>query len=218
MAAIAAWFGKLRQALVSRFSRRPIATTDDLVEFIETRSAHIAQTSLYGYLKTRMGTQYPAFFEDDAFAGSINIAKSRLIVACIADLTVHAVGLATRHRALAREDCDGLARLCFGTAVERTAIEAGLDIAVEEAKSRFSARIGDVQWPVVARGEDAFVESPVELFDAAPIAEELKQYDRGIVTNSIRFRWREPRAELRERLDAAALWQHWADNREQFGR
>ena len=39
----------------------------------------------------------------------------------------------------------------------------------------------------------------------APVIDEYKALDREIVTNSIRFRWRDARDQLRRRLDAPAL-------------
>ena len=60
-----------------RFDKSAIRNVDDLAEFIQTRSSYVAQTSLYGYLKTRMGTRFRQVFEDDKFLPSINKAKWR---------------------------------------------------------------------------------------------------------------------------------------------
>ena len=40
---------------------------DDLENFIQTKSAWVSQVTLYGYLKTRMGTRYVLHFENDEF-------------------------------------------------------------------------------------------------------------------------------------------------------
>ena len=73
-----------------RFDKSPIQTLDSLVEFIQSRAAYVAQTALYGYLKTRMGTRFRVIFEDDEFAPSINNAKWSTYGACLSDLTVFA--------------------------------------------------------------------------------------------------------------------------------
>ena len=36
-----------------------------LAEFLNSRASHVAQTSLYGYLRTRAGTRFPELFDDD---------------------------------------------------------------------------------------------------------------------------------------------------------
>ena len=37
---------------------KKINSKEDLQNFIQERSAHVAQTTLYGYLKTRIGSRY----------------------------------------------------------------------------------------------------------------------------------------------------------------
>ena len=45
----------------------PINNIDDLKKFIKERSSLVTQTTLYGYLKTRMGLKYTMMFTDDIF-------------------------------------------------------------------------------------------------------------------------------------------------------
>ena len=54
---------------------RSINSKKDLQNFVQERSAHVTQTTLYGYLKTRIGTRYAIMVEDEKFSNSINIAK-----------------------------------------------------------------------------------------------------------------------------------------------
>ena len=50
---------------------RNISSKKDLKNFIQERSAHVTQTTLYGYIKTRIGSRYAMMFEDDVFLKSI---------------------------------------------------------------------------------------------------------------------------------------------------
>ena len=59
--------------ITSKF--RSINTKKDLENFIQERSAHVTQTTLYGYIKTRIGSRYAMMFEDEVFLKSINLAK-----------------------------------------------------------------------------------------------------------------------------------------------
>ena len=70
--AISTQFGRIFEI---RFDKSRIDTIAEFIKFIHTRSAYVAQTSLYGYLKTRMGTRFRIIFEDDAFQEPLNTAK-----------------------------------------------------------------------------------------------------------------------------------------------
>lgn len=188
-----------------RFERGPIRDCETLGNFIKTRAAYIGQTSLYGYLKTRMGTRYVEIFQNDAYVSSINEAKRHIFVACIADLTVFAVALIKSADNLLDDESNRLAQFLFQATVE-DAFEGDDEKNFRlQVLSDFSERIKATDWTGAGEGEGAFQQSPPALFDHAPIADELKQFDREIVTNSIRFRWRDVRQQLRKRLDCEAM-------------
>ena len=52
--------------------KKKINNLDDLEDFIQKKSAWVTQVTLYGYLKTRMGTKYVLHFDNEKFLGSIN--------------------------------------------------------------------------------------------------------------------------------------------------
>ena len=64
---------------------KSIKSKNDLENFIQERSAHVTQTTLYGYLKTRIGVKYIAMMEDERFLKSINLAKWNIYVVALAD-------------------------------------------------------------------------------------------------------------------------------------
>ena len=59
---------------IKKFFNKNITSVEQLQNFIQERSAHVTQTTLFGYLKTRIGTRYQMMFEDEEFSKSINIA------------------------------------------------------------------------------------------------------------------------------------------------
>lgn len=201
--------GNLRRIFAIRFDKSAIQSIDNLVEFLQTRSAYVAQTSLYGYLKTRMGTRFRQVFEDDKFLPSINKAKWQTYGACLSDLTVFAAAITGSENRLEDNRISDLAAACFETAVRQTfeGAEAG-EVRAEIVES-FEARLKLTHWPNAAIGEHAFSSSPEVLLEAAPIADELKEQDVEIVTNSIRFRWRDVREQLRKRIDRDAICAEW---------
>ena len=68
---------------------KSINSKEDLQKFIQQRSAHITQTTLYGYLKTRMGHKFTIMVDDEIFSKSINIAKWNIYMVALADCTFY---------------------------------------------------------------------------------------------------------------------------------
>ena len=63
-----------------------ITDVDTLSRFLGSRASHVAQASLYGYLRTRAGTRFPTLFENPDLLKSINFAKWHIWLACVSDL------------------------------------------------------------------------------------------------------------------------------------
>jgi hypothetical protein len=197
----------LREFLGALLRRRNIAISDgaELCKFLESRASFVAQTALYGYLRTRAGMRYPLLFDDSGFTKSVNIAKWHVWLACLSDLCVFTGGLLAK-RAPARPDAVGAAMLATLDAILATTgipADAGSEFAAHAQRIR--ARISLCDWAAVADDATAFSESPAALVYWAPIADELKRHDELIVRNSIRFLWQEVRRALRRDLDAASV-------------
>ena len=185
--------------------KRTVADVAALRHFLDTRASHVAQTTLYGYLRTRAGTRYPVLFENDAFVVSINHAKWQMWLACLSDLSVFAGGLLT-HRSRAGPAAAGaVVRRTVGAILEHAGIpdDSGPLFAREAEAVR--SRLGRCDWRALADDESAFTASPEALVRHAPIIPELMALDEEIVRNSVRFRWQEVRRELRATLDADAV-------------
>lgn len=97
-----AWRG-FRDYFGSLVHRRDVRidNSTSLKQFLDTRASYIAQTSLYGYLRTRAGMLYPQLFDNDEYVQSINaangtfgspacrISPSTLVVCSFSNRTVH---------------------------------------------------------------------------------------------------------------------------------
>jgi len=208
---VAIWLFKLRGALsdyFGSFGRRrnePVNDRAGLRRFLETRASYVAQTSLYGYLRTRAGMIYPQLFDDDVFVHSINIAKWHIWLACLSDLSIYAGGLlAGRTQASSTEVGTLMKKLVASILIDSgTPADAGEDFPAHVA--RVQARLAGCDWDRVSDDETAFSESPTALVRWAPIVDNLKELDEAIVRNSVRFRWQEIRRNLRSNLDAEAI-------------
>ena len=153
---------EIARRLTVRFDNSPLQTAEALAQFVRTRASYVAQTSLYGYLKARMGTSYRLYFEDERFSVSIRIAAVKLFLSCVADLTVFAVAQAGRGGAFSAEEAAGLARRCYRRAA-RLGLPEGEEIPAE-ALAAFDARAETTHWPAVAaEGRAAFEGSVADL-------------------------------------------------------
>lgn len=204
------WVAEALSRLSFRGDRAPIDSVDRVFEFVSTRAALVTQKKLYGYLKERIGLRYPAMFEDDAFAQSIDIAKMQVFAASLSDLTVYAVALVSAGGGLEQNGT----RRALALACYRAGIADNADKVVDVRSpttwvADFERRLDETLWGNIASGANPFVESPKALIKWAPIADEHKKYDREIVENSMRFAWNETRQDFRTRLDARAVVADW---------
>lgn len=190
-----------------RSESAPLDSVSGLSRFVSTRSAFIAQKTLYGYLKTRMGTRYPSMFEDDVFITSINIAKMHVFAACLSDLALFAVRRALHDADLGDDLRRRLALHCYRRGLadnaEQGAQAEGFSPA--EVEAAFRRRLAFFDWSDGVSDPDVFAESPAALVHWAPIAPELKKYDEEIVKNSIRFAWRDIRSQFDKRIDSVGI-------------
>jgi len=192
--------------LTVRRDSGPIDGIDAMCRFVSTRSAFVAQKTLYGYLKTRMGSRYPRMFEDDVIIASIDIAKMHVFAACLSDLSIYAVSCALRD-APDESAHNPLAEQCFDAGLadnEEQALRVQA-FSITEAKADFLRRLAFLDWHSGSTGAAHFTASPRALFEWAPIAPELKRSDQEIVENSIRFAWRDVRAQFEKRIDGDAI-------------
>ena len=184
-----------------------IADRDSLAAFLGTRASHVAQTSLYGYLRTRAGTRFPELFENPDILQSINIAKWHIWLACLSDLSLFAGQCMYQSGKLDETAIRQLSTTALQQVLEETGEpqEAGEDFV--SAREKVVQRISSCDWKKQRDDDTVFSQSPEALFYWSPIADELKELDEAIVKNSIRFRWIEVRRTARTMFDFEALAQ-----------
>lgn len=185
---------------IGRKRQAPIVDPDGLAQFLQTRASFIAQTSLYGYLRTRAGSRYPELFDNDPFVAGINIAKWQVWLACLSDLAVYSGGMLAREPGASVQRVDTLIRSLVDRILNDTGIptDAGPDFVTYRQVVR--ERLESCDWTTVSDGEEAFTESPDAVVRWAPVVDTFKQLDEAIVKNSVRFRWQEVRRDLRQHL------------------
>jgi len=163
---------------------KSIKSKSDLQKFIQQRSAHVTQTTLYGYLKTRIGVKYTAMVDDDVFSKSINIAKWNIYMVAIADCTFYTFSYLISEKNLKENDSKEI----YLDIIEKEKTNGLSKEIHSKAKEEFLKRYEKVDFHKYYL-ENPFRESCLALYNWAPIADELKTLDKEIVLNSMRLKW-----------------------------
>ena len=173
-----------------------ISNLDDLESFIQPKSAWVSQVTLYGYLKTRMGTRYGLHFENDEFMKSVNLAKWNIYAVALQDLTFFTFSyLKDNFNYL---DLEKAKEIFLKILDDEITNKMPLDI-VEVSKKDFLNRLENINWETYYK-DLPFNSSALSLYKWAPIADELKTLDRKIVLNSVILKWDVVKKEFGERL------------------
>ena len=158
------------------FRRRRISTVDELAAFMQAEAAYVVQVSLFGYLRARMGTQWPAYFEDEAFAPAIKASQN--------------AGF----------------RLCLGDLVGFVATELDVreyHTVLLDALGQDASLVANTDW--TAPAGIAFQNSLAGLIDLAPITVDYRAEDREAFNNALELRWAEVRRRFEKRIDKESV-------------
>ena len=168
--------------LKNRFQN--INSLEEVETFIHERSAHVTQTTLYGYVKTRIGSRYAMMFEDKVFSESINIAKWNIYMSALSDCTLYVFSYLIDKKNLKQNDAQEI----FIEIIEEEK-NNGLDNKLyEDAKIEFNQRLKEIDWKNY-HNNNPFKNSGLSLYKWSPISDNLKILDKEIVLNSIKLKW-----------------------------
>ena len=177
--------------------KKQISNLDELEDFIQSKSAWVSQVTLYGYLKTRMGTRYVLHFENDQFMSSVNLAKWNFYSVALQDLTLFIFSFLKVNYNF--QEIDKAKEIFLKILDDEISNKMPLEI-IEEAKKSFEERLKNINWDNYYN-DLPFNPSALSLYKWAPIAEELKTLDRKIVLNSVILKWDVVKKEFRERIN-----------------
>jgi len=177
--------------------KKKLNSLDDLEEFIQTKSAWVAQVTLYSYLKTRMGTRYVLHFENDEFMKSVNLAKWNIYAVSLQDLTFYVFSYLKINFQF--QDLEK-AKEIFNNILDDEILNKMPQDIIEETKKTFEERLSKMNWDNQIN-DYPFNQSALSLFKWAPIADELKNLDRKIVLNSMILKWDIIKKEFSERIE-----------------
>ena len=165
--------------------KKKIKNIEDLKEFIQKKSSWISQVTLYGYLKTRMGTKYVLHFDDEIFLSSINKAKWNIYSIALQDLTFYTLSYLNVYY---NYNETSKASEIYEEIINNEITNGMPEEVALKGKEKFKERLQKINWKEYYKSWP-FNESALALYEWAPIAEELKTLDRKIVLNSMILKW-----------------------------
>ena len=165
--------------------KKKIKNLDDLEDFIQKKSAWVTQVTLYGYLKTRMGTKYVLHFDNEKFLGSINKAKWNIYYVALQDMIFYSLSYLNITKNFQE---NGHAKKIYHSILEREKLNGMPEEVIEKARKLFEERCDNIDRKKYS-DDLPFNKSALALYEWAPIAEELKTLDRKIVLNSMILKW-----------------------------
>ncbi len=163
---------------------KSIRTREDLKDFIQERSAHVTQTTLYGYLKTRMGHKFTLMVDDETFSKSINLAKWNIYMVALADCAFYVFSYLITEKNLKENNCKDI----YVNIIESEKKNGLSDEIYERAQLDFLKKLEKVDFKKYYL-DSPFKDSGLALYNWSPIADELKVLDKEIVLNSIKLKW-----------------------------
>ncbi len=196
-------FKQLKSALVDLLlipsirlflGEKKLKSIQDIENFINKRSAHITQGTLYGYLRTRIGVRYVALFQDEVFLQSINIARWNIFSVATQDLINYIFSYLYTFQNF--RDFEELKKIYKNILLEQKKNGLTADI-IEKSLLDYEKKFNEINWSNYYK-KDPFKNSSYALFYWSPIADELKELDKEIVINSMQLKWKNIAEEFRE--------------------
>ena len=176
--------------------KKSLTNLDDLENFIQTKSAWVSQVTLYGYLKTRMGTRYVLHFENDEFMKSVNLAKWNIYAVAIQDLTFFTFSYLKSY--MNYQNVEKAKDIFLKILDDETTNKMPQNV-IKEAKKNFYERFQKIDWNLY-HDNLPFNLSALSLYKWATIADELKTLDLKIILNSVFLKWDVVKKEFKERI------------------
>jgi len=168
---------------------KKIENIEGLQDYIQRKSAFITQQTLFGYLKTRIGTNYVKMYDNDDFVASIDIAKWNIYLVSIQDMLFFTLSyLYAKNRYQNTEDSRMLFERITYNELNNKEHPLPNDIYQKRLK-QFEERIQTISWMTYYK-DNPFKTSSESLHYWAPIADELKNLDKEIVINSMQLKWK----------------------------
>ena len=182
----------------------PVASRNDLAEFLTGEAAFLAQKSTIEYCRARAGLQWQKLFGEAAFKEALERCRWEAFALVLADMTVLAEGRLRSHASgRVLELAEGL-----GALYEQILNSHPMPVHRSDWHDRSEAlrqRLGRAQLASPPRTDEIAGVSGRAIFDLLPIHPSLRGHDRLMIFNHIRFGMLTFAERFGRRVDAGAV-------------
>lgn len=193
---------KFLRALTIGERKGRIATLAELTAALAGGAAYLAQGASYSYIRARTGMVAPRLMEDPTFGEAMERCKWEGFAAAASDLALILEGDLRPHLAAPDAFWQGLYRAVLASEPvppHRAAI--GWQDRIAEFEARLARHLAGPP-----RGIEEIADfSAGVLMEYAPVDDTIREADREMVMNNVKFRFIDHVGELRQRMDRPAL-------------
>ncbi|MGH6887418.1 MAG: hypothetical protein ACREGK_15245, partial [Geminicoccales bacterium] len=192
--------------LLTRKSRPPVATLDELADFLAAQTAYVAQRTVLEYCRARAGLNWDKLFREQAFVDSLEVCRWEAYAEVLAEVAELALILLRRQSPADPQAClPGLAA-AVGAALRRHPVP-GHRTSWDAASAAIEQHLAQSLLAAPRAVHLAGFGSADAIFAHLPIHPDLRREDQEMFRNSVRFALCRVFDEMTRRLDLVALAQ-----------
>jgi hypothetical protein len=208
-------FMSLRWPL-TRKSRPPVATLDELADFLAAQTAYVSQRAVFEYCRARTGLNWDKLYREQTFVDSLEVCRWEAYAQVLAEVAELVLILLRRQDpADPQAYLPGLAAAA-GAALRRHPVP-GHRASWDAAAAAIAKHLAQSLLAPPRAVHLAGVGAADAIFAQLPIHPDLRREDREMFRNSVRFALCRVFDETTRRLDVAALAQALRNSPEPAG-
>jgi len=196
-----------------RQRRSGIANYAEFLDFLDSRSAFIAQKCIYEYCRARSGLHWEKLMKEAGFLAAYEVSRWEGFAAALADLLVHFEGL------LRPDDPRQHARLVDRLIVAAVEVLQRHPLPAHRADgwadeiAALRERLNKTQLGHPPPAAEVARVGGRRIYQGLPLHRDMTKFDRQLVTNAVRFNFCRIAADLEADLDRQALLAELLDER-----
>ena len=191
------------------FSRRRdpdrIATYADFLDFLESRSAFLAQKCVFEYCRARTGLNWDKLMLEQEFLAAYETSRWEAFGAALADLAVFLEG--RLRPADTRLHARLVDRLLVAVAVvlARHPLPAHRPEGWGEEIAQLRERLNNTQLGQPLAAAEVAKTAGARIYAGLPLHKDMTRHDRELVTNAVRFNFSRIASDLEQQLEVEPL-------------
>lgn len=190
------------------FSRRRgdrVGSYAELLAFLDSRSAFLAQKCVYEYCRARSGVNWDKLMMEAAFLEAYEVSRWEAFGAALSDLVVFLEGQ------LRPSDTRLHARLVDRLIVAAATVLARHPVPAHKPEgwageiAQLRERLNTTQLGPPLAAAEVSRTSGTRIYQALPLHSDMTKHDRQLVTNAVRFNFSRIASDLEQQIDVPAL-------------